>query len=85
MSPRDPARGADDELLAPLDRDCFDLSLTGSSAPVERIERENNLKYARYRSALGARSKLPLFEPQAACSAIHCLFGCAASVLLFYG
>ena len=55
MSHRDPARGADDELLASLVRDCFDLSLTASSAPVERIERENNLKYARYCSALGAR------------------------------
>jgi hypothetical protein len=85
MSPRDPARGADDELLASLVRDCFDLSLTASSAQVERIERENNLKYARCRSALGARSKLPFSGPQAGCSAIHCLFGCAASVLLFYG
>jgi hypothetical protein len=33
----------------------FNLSLTASRAPVEQIERENNLKYARYRSALGAR------------------------------
>jgi phenylacetate-CoA ligase len=52
--PHDPSQGTDDELLAQLVRVYIDPSLAATSVPVARIERENNLKYMLYRSALGA-------------------------------